>query len=136
MPDADNLRPDYRTGARRLLGWARARLQHEHSLFQRGDSCVGVGVGGFQAVHAGEVPAGKCFQAAQDFRLHVAHGFYGLVFGGLDGRAGALFRCSDGGLDGLGGAMLRGCDGGLNGIGGASLRSSDGGLDDIGGASL
>ena len=47
-----------------------ARLKVQDAFFQGGDTCVGVGAGGLEGVHAGEVAAGEAFQAAQDFGLH------------------------------------------------------------------
>jgi hypothetical protein len=41
-----------------------ARFEVQDALFQGGDACVGVGVGGFDARHAGEVAACETFQTA------------------------------------------------------------------------
>lgn len=56
-----------------------ARLQSQYAFLQGGQLLDTSGVRRFQPVHAGEVPAGKRFDSAQDSGLYVAHGFDGFV---------------------------------------------------------
>ena len=67
------------------LLWGPASFEVQDAFFECPDSGVGVGVGGFDAVHAAEVAAREGFDTPENFGLHVSGAFGGALFGGGDG---------------------------------------------------